>query len=117
MTDLDMESTIGALFDDATETHTRIDTFDHDYAGRTIEWTADVERARASRHNGDAALRTELFLGYASEGRLPTDRVVAEAYFAADATIEPGTTITFAGTLTGLNVYARRIVIDEARII
>lgn len=115
--DLGRQTTIVALFGDLDERHTRLNIFDADYEGRTIEWSAEVVRARTSRRNGNAATRAELFVGFASERRYPTDRVIVEAYFASGTSLEPDTPIMFAGTLTGLNVYARRLVVDDARIV
>ena len=74
-------------------------------------------RTSNSRRNGEAALRVELFLGYASENEFHSNRVLAEAYFPPDVELERDTTVTFRGTLADANVFARRIVLDDAQIV
>ena len=115
--DLDLSATIQALFLDRRNAQDRLDAFESTYAGHEVEWTAEVVRASNSRRHGDAALRVELFLGYASENEFHSDRVLAEAYFPPGAALERGTTVTFRGTLADANVFARRVVLDDARLV
>ncbi|MEM9465797.1 MAG: hypothetical protein AAGA90_10515 [Actinomycetota bacterium] len=114
---LDLASTIAALFDRNDPPHTRADRFADAYAGRTIEWSVVVLRTSRSRRDHRPATRAELLLGQASDRGFYSDRVIGEAYLPADLDLGRDAEVTMRGTLTGVNVYANRLVLDACEII
>jgi len=97
--------------------------FDETYAGRDVEWTGKVREAEVvdrDRVLGDgpftkaiievASLENDLF------GNTVVSAVVALPTQTADTLFE-GSTVTFAGTLIGIDALVRNVYVDEARLV
>jgi hypothetical protein len=97
--------------------------FDEKHAGRDVEWTGKVRKAVVVDHDrllGDgpftkavievASLENDLF------GNTVVSAVTALPTHAAD-TLPVGSTVTFAGTLIGIDALVRNVYVGEARLV
>ena len=97
--------------------------FDETYTGRDVEWTGKVREAEVADHDrllGDgpftkaiievASLENDLF------GNTVVSAVVALPARAADNLFE-GSTVTFAGTLIGIDALVRNVYVSQARLV
>ena len=115
--DLELDAVLTTIFGSAASAHERAADFTEHYAGERIRWTATAVRSTRVRHQREPAVRVELLLGFLSERQLFSDRVTAEAYFDRDVEIERDSELTFTAVLSEANVYARRLVLDDAEVV
>lgn len=93
--------------------------FSSTYAGRSIQWSGTVDKAREATHDTDfagAGLKTTVLLGNLGDGRLLSGQVNAIVYFPPETAVSRGETINFAGTLTKADRYMRNIFVANARL-
>ena len=108
---------MATIFGGPASAHERAADFAEHYAGRRVRWTATAVRSTRVRHRREPAVRAELVLGFLSERQLFSDRVTAEAYFSPDVEVERDHELTFTAVLSEANVYARRLVLDDAEVV
>ena len=114
--ELALATVIDQVFGRDAPPHARATRFEVDYAGRRIEWAATVLRTSRGRRHREPATRAEVMLGYTSDRELLSDRVIAEVFLPPEVTVDRDHRIVLRGILVEANVYANRLVIDDATI-